>query len=204
MPTLALVLYAAFFAVVFGWRTWHQLRTTGRSGFHGLSGRPGSAAWWGGVLFIVAIVLGVVAPGVQLAGVVAPLPALDATVLHVAGIVLVLGGIAVTVAAQRDMGNAWRIGLDHGTRTTLVTSGTFALVRNPVFSGMVVCAVGLASLAPNVLAIGGVVVLVLAIELQVRWAEEPFLRETLGDEYAGYATRVGRFVPGVGRIPAAD
>ena len=51
MPVLSLVLYAVFFALAFGWRSWRQLRTTGDSGFRGISGRPGSAEWWGGVLY---------------------------------------------------------------------------------------------------------------------------------------------------------
>ncbi len=202
MPGLALALYLVFFAVVFGWRTWHQLRATGRSGFHGITGRPGSAAWWGGVLFVVAIAVGVLAPIGQRVGPLDPLAALDTTAAAVVGVVLVLVGLAVTVAAQRDMGTAWRIGIDDATRTALVTGGTFARTRNPAFSGMVVCALGLALLAPNGLAALGVIGLILAIELQVRHAEDPFLRATLGDEYADYAARVGRFVPGVGRLPA--
>ena len=31
--------------------------------------------------------------------------------------------------------------------------------------------------------------------------EEPYLLRTHGDEYRRYASRVGRFVPGVGRLP---
>jgi protein-S-isoprenylcysteine O-methyltransferase Ste14 len=32
----------------------------------------------------------------------------------------------------------------------------------------------------------------------VRVVEEPHLRRTFGDEYAAYARRVGRFLPGIG------
>jgi protein-S-isoprenylcysteine O-methyltransferase Ste14 len=42
----------------------------------------------------------------------------------------------------------------------------------------------------------------LGLELQVRLVEEPYLIRTHGDEYRAYAARVGRFVPGVGRLAA--
>lgn len=203
MPVLSLVLYAVFFALAFGWRSWRQLRTTGDSGFRGISGRPGSAEWWGGVLFVAAIGLGVAGPVAQLTDVVDPVGALDGSIGHAVGIVLAVLGIGLTLAAQLSMGASWRIGIDDRQPTALVTSGAFALVRNPIFSAMIVCAAGLALLAPNVLSLVALGVLVLAIELQVRWAEEPFLRWTLGDEYRRYAARVGRFVPGVGRISAS-
>jgi protein-S-isoprenylcysteine O-methyltransferase Ste14 len=200
MPTLALALYASFFLLAFGWRTWRQLRTTGSSGFQGISGRPGSGEWWGGVLFVVAIVLGVAGPVVQLADVVDPVSALDVAGAQVAGLALAVVGIGLTLLAQVAMGASWRIGIDETTRTDLVTAGVFGLVRNPIFSAMIVGAAGLALLAPNVVSLVGLVGLILAIQLQVRRGEEPFLRRTLGAEYVRYAADVGRFVPGVGRL----
>jgi protein-S-isoprenylcysteine O-methyltransferase Ste14 len=40
--------------------------------------------------------------------------------------------------------------------------------------------------------------LVVAIELQVRFVEEPYLVRTHGESYRAYCRRVGRFVPGLG------
>ncbi len=45
-----------------------------------------------------------------------------------------------------------------------------------------------------------VVVLVVALELQTRAVEESHLRRLHGSRYAAYAARVGRFVPGLGRL----
>jgi protein-S-isoprenylcysteine O-methyltransferase Ste14 len=42
--------------------------------------------------------------------------------------------------------------------------------------------------------------LVVALEVQVRLVEEPYLLRTHGAHYAEYASRVGRFVPGFGRL----
>ena len=40
----------------------------------------------------------------------------------------------------------------------------------------------------------------LGLEIQTRMVEEPYLLKVHGSAYAEYAARVGRFVPGVGRI----
>lgn len=199
MPKLALVLYAVFLLLAFGWRTWMQLRKTGASGFHGISGRPGSAEWSGGVLFVVALVLGALAPILALAGVVAPFEVLDRRTVHHAGTVLAVGGIGATLVAQVSMGSSWRIGVDPQERTALVTTGMFAIVRNPIFAAMLPTAIGLALLVPSIVAIAGVIAMLVAVEIQVRVVEEPYLSRVHGDRYDEYARHVGRFVPGVGR-----
>ena len=200
MPVAALVLYGLFLAVAFVARTVIQLRRTGSSGFRGISGRPGSAEWIGGVLFAVAMVLAPVAPLLDLAGVLDPVGALDGEFGHAAGIGLFFGGFVTTVVAQAAMGESWRIGVDESERTALVTGGPFAYVRNPIFSGMIPVAFGLALLVPNVVALVAVVALVVALEIQTRLVEEPYLLRTHGEAYRGYASRAGRFLPFVGRL----
>lgn len=46
------------------------------------------------------------------------------------------------LAAQQAMGRSWRIGVDTDERTELVTEGVFGLVRNPVFTAMIVAVGG--------------------------------------------------------------
>jgi protein-S-isoprenylcysteine O-methyltransferase Ste14 len=45
-----------------------------------------------------------------------------------------------------------------------------------------------------------VAVLLVSIQVQVRAVEEPYLLRVHGPAYADYAARVGRFLPGVGRL----
>ena len=200
MPTLALVLYVVYLLLAFGLRTVVQVRRTGSTGFKGIGGRPGSAEWLAGVGFAVALVLGFSAPILALADVVEPIDALDGHGAHVAGAILAVAGIAATLVAQMAMGESWRIGVDPQERTDLVTSGPFALVRNPIFSAMLPTALGLTLIVPSWVAILGLVGLFVALELQVRVVEEPYLLRAHGETYAAYARRVGRFVPGVGRL----
>ncbi len=93
-------------------------------------------------------------------------------------------------------------GVDESERTELVTAGPFAIVRNPIFAAMVPTSLGLALLVPNVVALAAFLALVIALELQVRLVEEPYLMRTHGERYLLYASRVGRFVPGVGKLKA--
>jgi len=202
MAALALVAYVLYMALAFGLRTVIQLRRTGSSGFEGISGRPGSAEWLAGVLFVVAVAVGFAAPLLALTAVVEPIGALDTTAVHVAGTVLFVVGLAGTLAAQVSMGESWRVGVDESTTTEMVTGGAFAIVRNPIFAAMLPASTGLALMVPSVVALGGLVALAVALELQVRVVEEPYLRRVHGSSYAHYATRVGRFLPGIGRLRA--
>jgi protein-S-isoprenylcysteine O-methyltransferase Ste14 len=200
MPVVALALFAVFAALGFGWRSWEQRRRTGSTGFRGVSGRPGSAEWFAGVGFVAALVAAVLAPVLQLFGVVSPVGVLHGPWIQLAGIVIAVAGIVATVYAQLDMGDSWRIGVDPSETTTLVRSGVFGLVRNPIFTAMMVFGFGIALVTPNLVAIAGFLLLVATIELQVRIVEEPYLLTVHGDAYRDYLANVGRFVPGVGRV----
>lgn len=84
--------------------------------------------------------------------------------------------VVLTFVAPAAMGAEWRIGIDATEPTALVSNGAFALVRNPIFTAMIIAAVGLTMIVPNVLSIVGLVSFLAAIELQVRFVEDPHLR----------------------------
>jgi protein-S-isoprenylcysteine O-methyltransferase Ste14 len=199
MPIVAIALFAVFAVLGFGWRSWVQRRRTGSTGFHGISGRPGSIEWSAGAGFVVSMAVAIFAPILQLLGVVSPVSFLQAPWIQVTGAVITVIGIATTVYAQLDMGESWRIGVNKSETTTLVRTGVFGWVRNPIFTAMMTFGLGFALLTPNPVALAGFVLLVITIELQVRAVEEPYLLATHGDSYREYCADVGRFVPGLGR-----
>ncbi|WP_437723535.1 methyltransferase family protein [Sorangium sp. So ce861] len=196
-PWFALALYAVYMGLAFGWRSIRQRRATGSTGFRGISGPPGSLPWLGGVLFALAMLLGVAAPVAEIAGWIGPLVEPGPLVVGL-GAIATITGILGTLWSQGAMGESWRIGVSEAERTSLVTRGPFALVRNPIFSFMMLAALGLALVLPNAAALASFVALVAAIELQVRVVEEPYLLRTHGDAYAAYCAKVGRFLPGLG------
>lgn len=58
----------------------------------------------------------------------------------------------------------------------------------------------MALMVPSPAGLAALLLLVLVIELQVRFVEEPYLMRVHSEDYARYASRVGRFVPGLGRL----
>ncbi len=200
MSAVALTLYVLALIVLFGVRSWVQRRRTGSTGFRGISGTPAEAGWWGGALFIAAMVLGLAGPLLAVTGVV---PADPHPVAAVVGLVLALAGFVATLSGQAGMGASWRIGVDPGERTDLVTTEVFGHVRNPIFTAMALAQFGMLLLVPTWISVAALVALTAAVELQVRAVEEPHLRRVHGDAYVAYAARTGRFVPRIGRsLPA--
>jgi protein-S-isoprenylcysteine O-methyltransferase Ste14 len=202
MNSFALVLYIVALVVLFGVRSWVQRRRTGHTGFHGISGTPAEAGWWGGVLFVAAMVLGLAGPLLAVTGVV---PTDPPVAIQLVGLTLALAGFAATLAAQTGMGASWRIGVDPTERTALVTTGVFGHVRNPIFTAMALAQLGVVLMVPTWVSALALVALVAAVELQVRSVEEPYLRTLHGATYEAYNARTGRFVPSVGcltvRVP---
>ena len=197
---IALVLFAVFGVLGFGWRSWLQYRRTGSTGFRGTSGRIGSTEWIAGVGFVVALMVAVSAAILQRANVIQPIRILTAVWIQVTGIAVAMIGIAATVYAQLEMGDSWRIGVDEQETTTLVHTGVFGRVRNPIYTAMFTFGLGIALVTPNLVACVGFVLLVSTIELQVRSVEEPHLLRTHGAAYRAYTASVGRFIPGIGLI----
>jgi protein-S-isoprenylcysteine O-methyltransferase Ste14 len=197
---VALALLTVFGLLGFAWRAWLQRRRTGSTGFHGISGAIGSVEWIAGAGFVVALVVAVVGPLLQLSGAIAPLPGLRGEGIQIAGIALAVLGIVLTVWAQLDMGDSWRVGVDASETTALVHTGMFGRVRNPIYTAMLTFNVGIALLTPNFVTIAGLILAVTSLELQVRRVEEPYLQEKHGAAYRDYTASVGRFVPGLGLI----
>jgi protein-S-isoprenylcysteine O-methyltransferase Ste14 len=200
MAKLAAVMLVVFVVLTLFVRVAIQLRRTGGTGLIGLRKGAGPLDWLSGLLFVGGMGLATYSIQLVLQDDLDPIDVLDAGGLHVVGIVLAsLGGLAVFLA-QLGMGANWRIGVSDDQGTDLVIGGWFSICRNPIYSAMIVGWTGFALMVPTGLAFAAVVAIALGLELQVRFVEEPYLRRTHGDEYGRYASRVGRFVPGIGRF----
>ena len=201
----AAVLYGAGAVVLLGVRGWRHKRMTGSSGFNVLAADRDPAARLAGGCFGLALLIGLASPVLAWLHVLPILGRFESWSAGAAvwiGMVLTWIGFGLAVLAQDAMGPSWRVGVNPAERTELVTRGVFAVVRNPIFSSIVVAQLGTALMAPTWLGVAGVVLVVVAVELQARLVEEPYLRRAHAAAYAAYAARTGRFLPGLGRLPA--
>lgn len=203
MPKLTIVLWLFYLVVSLGVRILIQLRMTGRTGF--VLHRSGSSKVQlvASALFVSSLLGGLVSPVLALnfpeyafwSAVTTP-----SWLTAVGGIVYV-SGVSFAFISQLTLGGSWRIGVDASERTELITRGAFSVVRNPVFSALLLTSIGLALLCSTPLAWLACVVQLTALELQVRAVEEPYLASVHGEAYQAYLERVGRFVPLIGTRP---
>jgi protein-S-isoprenylcysteine O-methyltransferase Ste14 len=98
------------------------------------------------------------------------------------------------LASLAQLGSARRRG---GAPLALATSGLYSRVRNPAFTGMIVATAGLLVMVPTALALLATVLIVVAVQIQARGVREPGLSRELGEDYANYVARTGRFLPRV-------
>ena len=156
------------------------------------------APWW--IQYYPPLVwLPFVAAYAQVAWFAGLLPGADlATGVQLAGF-----GIAVVSALFAAWG-MWTLGRSYGIRLDLFeghqlkTDGAFALVRHPMYLGIVTFHIGAALALESVplLVLTGVVVLPLTLARIA--AEEGVLREAFGTRHVEYARRVPALIPGSG------
>jgi len=113
-----------------------------------------------------------------------------------AGIVLTCLGVAIAIWARLCLGEYWsaRVTLKEGHQ--LIRSGPYRYVRHPIYTGMLLGAVGATLVLGEwrgVLA----VVLILATHSRKAAREEALLRAEFGEEYAAYQRSTGFLFPGL-------
>ncbi|WP_328518110.1 methyltransferase family protein [Mycolicibacterium arseniciresistens] len=184
-------------------RTLIQRHRTGDSGNRRTLSPRGSLGWFALTTTDIGyLTVGVGGPLAHWLGL-PPLSSLHPPV-QLLGVILAVIGILAAFTAQMAMGSSWRIGVDDRERTSLVTTGPFRWVRNPIFTAVLVALLGLTLMVPNVVALTGWVLTVFGIETQVRRVEEPRLHRLHGEPYAQYTATAGRFLPGIGRLQVRD
>jgi putative Ca2+/H+ antiporter (TMEM165/GDT1 family)/protein-S-isoprenylcysteine O-methyltransferase Ste14 len=160
-----------------------------RSAMHSGLGTP---AWWSKVVLGTALLLGLAAPVLVAVDVIEPFPLLSSAGWILTGAGVLLLGLALALASLFQIGAARRRG---GRGLALNSGGLYARVRNPVFTGMVVAMAGALVMAPTALGVLATLLTVVAVQIQARAVREPGLSLALGEEYASYVSRTGRFLP---------
>jgi protein-S-isoprenylcysteine O-methyltransferase Ste14 len=111
---------------------------------------------------------------------------------RIAGVALITAGLIIFGLAYGSMGDSWRVGLDEKTPGVLVTTGIFALSRNPIYVFLDLWFI-------SVFLINGILSFLISALLAVailHWQilqEEKFLVRLYGQPYRSYCARTGRY-----------
>lgn len=122
-----------------------------------------------------------------------PIGWLERPWLDAVGVALLSFAFLWVVAAQMQMGDDWRIGIDKRKQTELVQHGVFRLSRNPIFLGMRLLLLGLFLTLPSAVMLALWWLGDVFLQIQVR-LEEEHLSSVLGEVYRDYAQKTRRWL----------
>ena len=139
------------------------------------------------MIFLVALWL------IRIAGVNVQAPALASPLLDPLGVMLCWGGLGFAIWARIHLGKNWGMPMSVKENPELITSGPYAYVRHPIYTGVLAAAIGSAL----VVGTGWLVLMVLLAIYFIYSAkkEEALLRRTFGQHYDMYAQRTKMLIP---------
>jgi protein-S-isoprenylcysteine O-methyltransferase Ste14 len=117
---------------------------------------------------------------------------IDSTAARVIGVLLVIFGFVILVWAFISFGASWRVGLDVKTPGELVTTGLFAVSRNPIYIFLNLWFVGVFLINGTLIFLIFALLAIVHLHYQIL-REEKFLAELYGQAYEDYCARTGRY-----------
>jgi len=122
-----------------------------------------------------------------------PIRAMQDGRITILGACLVVIGTAIFLACQYQLGHSYRLNLP-ATTTRLVTSGLYAISRNPLYIGLYMAFLGIFLMLPNWLYLISLLFFIVNYHYKIKILEEPFLLQQFGDAYRDYCSRVRRYL----------
>jgi protein-S-isoprenylcysteine O-methyltransferase Ste14 len=114
----------------------------------------------------------------------------------VVGIALIASGILLAVRGVTDLGRAMTPLPRPREGAELVETGAYALVRHPIYAGLILAAFGWAIVQASIVAV--ILAAALAAFLRLKSTREERWLEMRYPGYAAYRTRTRRFIPWIG------
>ena len=156
------------------------------------------AAWW--IQYYPPLVwLPFVLVYAQVAWLPSLIPAADlASAVQLAGFALALSSALFAAWGMWTLGRSYGIRLDLFDGHTLKTDGAFALVRHPMYLGIVLFNIGAAIALESLALLVLTAIVVVPFTIARIAAEDGVLREAFGTRHVEYARRVPALMPGFG------
>jgi protein-S-isoprenylcysteine O-methyltransferase len=117
--------------------------------------------------------------------------------LQTAGLLLVAAGIIVRWIAILSLRSRFTVDVAITEGHRIITQGIYGFVRHPAYLGSLISFFGLALFFANMFSFLVICIPITAVFLYRIRIEETALREAFGEEYAEYARRTKRLLPGV-------
>ena len=110
---------------------------------------------------------------------------------------LVICGFLFTWWARIHLGQLWSSSVTRKEHHHVVDTGPYAIVRHPIYTGLLLAILGTVLLRVTILTLTGGALIAAGIYVKAR-VEEEFLRQQLGEPYAAYARHVPMLLPFMG------
>ena len=110
------------------------------------------------------------------------------------GAILTLAGLLFTVWARVHLGRNWSGIVTVKEGHELITGGPYAIVRHPIYTGLLLAFIGSALARGEWRGVLAVAVVLAALWRKLR-LEERWMREQFGSAYQAYSQRVAALVP---------
>ena len=109
------------------------------------------------------------------------------------GVALCLFGFSLAINARRHLGRNWGLPMSRKEQPELVTSGPYALIRHPIYTGLILAMLGSAMGANVFWAL--LLVPVGAYFIYSARREETVMLRLFPEQYAAYKARTGMLAP---------
>ncbi|MCL1947081.1 MAG: isoprenylcysteine carboxylmethyltransferase family protein [Chitinivibrionia bacterium] len=96
-------------------------------------------------------------------------------------------------ATLKTFGKSFRVGIDENTKDELITNGTFAISRNPIYLAFITFFAGIFVAYPNISTLAFLLLLTATVHRQIL-REEKFLKNHYGAQYEEYCKKVRRYI----------
>lgn len=106
---------------------------------------------------------------------------------------LIFSGVGILVPAFFHLGSALTANPVPKADAPLQTNGIYAYVRHPIYTGVLLSALGVAIWRASVISLFAFIALVLLLNFKARWEED--LLKMKHAEYLSYMEQVPRFLP---------
>ena len=115
-------------------------------------------------------------------------------VIRIVGILLGMMGDIIFIISVLTMKESWRAGVSYEEKTDLITDGIYQISRNPAFLGFDLIYIGMCFMFFNPVLVVISLLAIIMFHLQIKYVEEPFLKQEFKEQYLQYYQQVNRYI----------